>query len=202
MPVQEMQSSVLIVEDDPASRRLMEASFALSGFGTIEAHNGNQAFEKAVTMHPALAVIDLWIPGIDGFVLTQKLKADPRTADIPLLAVTGHDGADMNRRVREAGCDALLIKPVTPDSLTSMGRLLIERAVLLREQSRRVRDRTAVLIEQSHELRAAVRAPVATRPIRLQCRFCGGSEVELVHETEHTATLECRRCQKRWRRGR
>ena len=74
MSVQEMQSSVLIVEDDPATRRLIEASFALSGFATIQAHNGNQAFEKAVNLHPALAVIDLWIPGIDGFTLTQKLE--------------------------------------------------------------------------------------------------------------------------------
>jgi CheY-like chemotaxis protein len=202
MSVQETQSSVLIVEDDPATRRLIEASFALSGFGTIEAHNGNQAFEKAVTMRPALAVIDLWIPGIDGFALTQKLKADPRTADIPLLAVTGHDGADMNKRVRQAGCDALLIKPVTPDALTSMGRLLIERAILLREQSRRARDRTSVLIEHSNELRATVQTAAPSRPIRLQCRFCGGTDVTLVHETDHTATLECQRCQKRWRRGR
>jgi CheY-like chemotaxis protein len=194
------EASVLIVEDDPATRRLIEASFALSGFSTIEAHNGNQAFEKATMMHPSLAVIDLWLPGMDGFALTQKLKADPRTSDIPLLAVTGHDGADMGTRVRAAGCDALLIKPVTPETLTTTGRLLIERALLLREQSRRARDRTAVLIQQSTQLRAAVREPART--IRLQCRFCGGTDVELVHETEHTATLECRRCQKRWRRGR
>jgi transcription elongation factor Elf1 len=58
-----------------------------------------------------------------------------------------------------------------------------------------------VLIEQSDE-RAAVQVAAPSRSIRLQCRFCGGADVTLVHETDHTATLECRRCQKRWRRGR
>lgn len=194
-------SSVLIVEDDPAARRLFEASFALSGFTTIEANNGHQAFEKATTMHPSLAVIDLWIPGLDGFALTEKLKTDPRTADIPLLAVTGDDKSDAGARVREAGCDALLIKPVTPEALTTTGQLLIERAVLLREQSRREKDRTAARAELSTGPRAPVEQP-SRRAIRLQCRFCGGTDVELVRETEHTATLHCRHCRKHWRRGR
>lgn len=193
-------ASVLIVEDDPAARRLFEASFALAGFVTIEAHNGNQAFEKAATMHPSLAVIDLWIPGLDGFQLTHKLKTNPRTADIPLLAVTGHAGAEVGQRVRQAGCDALLFKPVTPESLTSTGLLLIERAMLLREHSRRARDRELAPPEHSAALQVAVAPP--HRAIRLQCRFCGGTDVELVRETEHTATLHCKHCQKQWRRGR
>src|SRR5512147_235050 len=98
-----------------------------AGFTVDEAHNGLQALERAFDSRPDVVVTDLNIPGIDGFELTRRLKQDPRTCDIPVLAVTGYAAfaSDPGRALR-AGCDAVLPKPCSPDELETAIRSLIE----------------------------------------------------------------------------
>jgi two-component system cell cycle response regulator DivK len=98
-----------------------------AGFRVDQAHNGLQALERAFDAVPDIVVTDLNIPGIDGFELTRRLKQDPRTRDIPVLAVTGYAAfASDPERARRAGCDAVLPKPCSPEDLESTIRNLMQ----------------------------------------------------------------------------
>jgi len=117
---------VLLVEADRDGRRLCAEWLTQAGFDVTEAHNGLQALERAFEAPPDVVVTDLQIPGIDGFELTRRLKQDPRTRSVPILAVTGYAAfaADPSRAQR-AGCDVVLEKPCSPDELERAIRRLI-----------------------------------------------------------------------------
>lgn len=118
--------TVLLVEDDRDGRRMYAEWLSQAGFRVLEAHNGLQALERAFEFSPDVVVTDLNIPGIDGFELTRRLRNDPRTRSVPVLAVTGYAAfaADPSRAQR-AGCDAVLPKPCSPDDLKMTIRSLI-----------------------------------------------------------------------------
>lgn len=117
---------VLLVEDDREGRRLYAEWLTMAGFRVHQAHNGLQALERAFEAIPDVVVTDLNIPGIDGYELTRRLKQDPRTRAVPVLAVTGYAAfaADPSRAQR-AGCDAVLEKPCSPEDLEAAVRNLI-----------------------------------------------------------------------------
>ena len=100
-----------------------------AGFRVEQAHNGLQALERALERVPDIVVTDLNIPGIDGFELTRRLKHDPRTSQVPVIAVTGYAAftADPGRAQR-AGCDVVLGKPCSPEELESTIRTYIAGA--------------------------------------------------------------------------
>jgi len=127
--------SVLLVEDDLDGRRLCARRLTRAGFNVQEAHNGLQALERAFEARPDVVVTDLRIPGIDGFELTRRLKKDPRTCDVPVVAITGYSlfASDPGRAER-AGCDAVLPKPYVGEALEAAIRSLIE------ERSRQVKN--------------------------------------------------------------
>lgn len=118
---------MLLVEDDGDGRRLYALWLTESGFSVKQAHNGLQALELALENIPDLVVTDLNIPGIDGFELTRRLKQDPRTRLVPVIAVTGYAAfqADPGRAMR-AGCDLVLEKPCPPQDLEAAIRTLID----------------------------------------------------------------------------
>ena len=122
-----LSPSVLLVEDDRDGRRLYADWLTEAGFNVHQAHNGLQALERAFDTLPDVVVTDLNIPGIDGFELTRRLKLDPRTKDVLVVAVTGYAAfaADPSRAQR-AGCDVVLEKPCPPDHLESTIRTLID----------------------------------------------------------------------------
>jgi two-component system, cell cycle response regulator DivK len=100
-----------------------------AGYQVVEAHNGLQALERAIDVVPDIVVTDLNIPGIDGYELTRRLKGDPRTDGIPILAVTGYVPFTRDPgRADRAGCDAILSKPCSPEDLEHTIRSLIEEA--------------------------------------------------------------------------
>ena len=120
------QPSVLLVEDDRDGRRMYAEWLAHAGFRVEQAHNGLQALERAFERGPDIVVTDLNIPGIDGFELTRRLKLDPRTKLVPVVAITGYAAfaADPSR-ARRAGCDAVLEKPCSPEDLEVAIRTLM-----------------------------------------------------------------------------
>ena len=127
MPLRQSNPNVLLVEDDQDGRRMYVEWLAGAGFHVEEAHNGLQALERAFDFRPDVVVTDLNIPGIDGFELTRRLKHDPRTHDIPVLAVTGYAAfASDPERARRAGCDGVLSKPCSPEDLETAIRSLIQ----------------------------------------------------------------------------
>ena len=118
--------SVLLVEDDNAGRRMYAEWLTQAGFNVNEAHNGLQALERAFESVPDIVVTDLNIPGIDGFELTRRLKNDPRTRAVPVVAVTGYAAFQADPgRARRAGCDTVLEKPCSPEHLETAIRTLI-----------------------------------------------------------------------------
>ena len=88
---------VLVVEDDPETRHFYMGVLAADGFHTYEAHNGFQALAKAIETLPDLVLTDIAVPGLDGIELCRRLRADPSTCAVRVLAVTGDD-----RRIRIA----------------------------------------------------------------------------------------------------
>ena len=120
---------VLLVEDDPDGRLLFCEWLSDAGFRVETAHNGLQALERALEIRPDAILTDLNIPGIDGYELTRRLKSDPRTSLIPVLAVTGYAPFTQDpSRADRAGCDAILPKPCDPADLSTTLRSLIARA--------------------------------------------------------------------------
>lgn len=114
------------MEDDRDGRILYAEWLTQAGFVVRQAHNGMQALEQAFEETPDVVVTDLNIPGIDGFELTRRLRQDPRTSGVPVVAITGYAAftADPGRAQR-AGCDVILEKPCSAEELERAIRDLI-----------------------------------------------------------------------------
>jgi CheY-like chemotaxis protein len=108
---------VLLVEDQSDLRQLYAEQLSLSGFDVIEAANGADAIAHTTGRGPDVVLMDLSLPGIDGWEATRRLKNDGRTAHIPVVALTAHDGAGELERATKAGCDWFVPKPCPPDAL-------------------------------------------------------------------------------------
>ena len=112
------QSPLILVVDDYQDAREMYAEYLqFSGFRVAEAKTGSEAIEKAFELRPALILMDLSLPGMDGWEATRQLKADERTRHIPVVALTGHALAGASEGAKKAGCDSFVTKPCLPDDL-------------------------------------------------------------------------------------
>jgi len=119
--------SILVVEDDPETRHFYLQVLKTEGWHADEAHNGFQAFEKAVAAPPDLVLTDIAVPGLDGIELCRRLRADERTRNVPVLAVTGYDDRRYPDRAMQAGANHVLIKPFEADVLVAETRRLLTR---------------------------------------------------------------------------
>jgi two-component system, cell cycle response regulator DivK len=106
--------TVLLVEDNPHNRKIFSGMLTHSGFRVVEAVDGFDAMSKLAAEKPHLVLMDLSIPGIDGWECTRRIKGDPATKDLPVIALTAHAMRGDEERAREAGCDGYLSKPVSP----------------------------------------------------------------------------------------
>jgi CheY-like chemotaxis protein len=100
---------------------------AYSGFRVAEASNGVEALQKAFDLLPDVILMDLSLPGMDGWAATRRLKTDERTQRIPVVALTGHALAGASESARLAGCDAFVTKPCLPDELVLQVRRMLDR---------------------------------------------------------------------------
>jgi len=108
---------VLIVEDEDSLRELYAAELASAGFMVLEASDGATGIAKALQFGPHAVVLDLMLPGIDGFKVARRLRADDRTHDVALIAVTALTSHKFEDLALAAGCDAFLSKPVLTAAL-------------------------------------------------------------------------------------
>jgi CheY-like chemotaxis protein len=108
---------ILVVDDYQDAREMYAEYLQFSGFRVAEAKNGNEAVEKAFALKPDLILMDLSLPGMDGWEATRRLKADEATRGIPVVALTGHALAGASEGARKAGCDSFVTKPCLPDDL-------------------------------------------------------------------------------------
>jgi CheY-like chemotaxis protein len=117
---------VLLVDDYPDAREMYSEYLQYSGFDVIEAGNGIEALQLAVQHAPDIILMDLSLPVMDGWEATRRLKADSRTAGIPVVALTGHALAGISEGARLAGCDAFVTKPCLPEDLVAEIRKVLE----------------------------------------------------------------------------
>ena len=117
---------VLIAEDQTDLRQLYAQQLALSGFDVIEAANGAEAIDLVSSQLPDVVLMDLSMPIVDGWEATRRLRADARTANIPVVALTAHDGSGELQRATMAGCDWFVPKPCPPDALITEVRRVLE----------------------------------------------------------------------------
>jgi CheY-like chemotaxis protein len=108
---------VLLVEDHSELRQMYAEQLLLSGFDVIEAGNGAEAITHTTAHSPDVVLMDLSLPVLDGWEATRRLKNDTRTAHIPVVALTAHDGAGELQRATSAGCDWFVPKPCPPAAL-------------------------------------------------------------------------------------
>jgi len=119
---------VLVVDDYTDAREMYSDFLVFSGFRVAEAKDGNEAIDKAIEIQPDLILMDLSLPGLDGWEATRRLKADDRTRGIPVVALTGHALAGDAQTALRAGCDAFITKPCLPADLVVEVRRMLERA--------------------------------------------------------------------------
>ena len=116
---------VLIAEDQQELRQLYAQQLVMSGFDVIEAANGAEAIDLTSLNLPDVILMDLSMPVVDGWEATKRLRADQRTAHIPVVALTAHDGSGELQRATTAGCNWFVPKPCPPDALiTEVRRIL------------------------------------------------------------------------------
>lgn len=122
MGSEETSALVLVVDDYDDSREMSAEFLSFSGFRVAEAKDGHEAIEKATALHPDVILMDISLPGIDGWEATRRLKADPRTRDIRILALTGFALRDHEAQAKSSGCDGFVSKPCPPEEMVAAVR--------------------------------------------------------------------------------
>ncbi len=103
---------VLVVEDNETNLRLIRYLLSSKGYEARSAVNATEAMEVLKEFHPRLILMDMQLPGTDGYELTRRLKAAPETKDIVIVALTAFAMKGDEEKAREAGCDGYLTKPL------------------------------------------------------------------------------------------
>jgi CheY-like chemotaxis protein len=114
--------TVLLVEDHPMNRKLCRDILEMQ-FAVVEAESAEAAQGLLQTVRPDLILMDVQLPGMDGLSLVRLLKADRRTADIPVVAVSAHAMARDIEQARAAGCVDYITKPITDDPFSFLERI-------------------------------------------------------------------------------
>jgi two-component system cell cycle response regulator DivK len=112
-----MSKLILVVEDQEDNRQIIRDMLTFTDYKIMEAESGEQALEAVATEPPDLILMDIQLPGIDGYETTRRIKADPTLRSIPIIAVTSYALSGEEQKARAAGCDEYVPKPYSPRQL-------------------------------------------------------------------------------------
>ncbi len=116
---------ILIVEDNEKNRKLVRDVLQVKGYKTIETETGEEGIHMAQESQPALILMDIQLPGIDGITALKRLKADPKTRDIPVVAITASTMTLKREAMLAEGFDGYQNKPISiKDFLEEVGKVL------------------------------------------------------------------------------
>ncbi len=117
-----MTKRILSIEDQADNRRIIRDLLMSAGYEVIEAVKGDEGVSMAERQKPDLILMDIQLPGIDGYEATRRIKAHPALAQIPIIVVTSYALSGDEDKARSAGCDAYIAKPFDAMELLSMVR--------------------------------------------------------------------------------
>ena len=110
----------LVVEDFEDSRFMMRRLLEMAGYSVLEASDGEEAVELAVQKRPAVILMDLSLPKLDGLAATRKIRQHESLGKVPIVAVSARDSHDTRAEALEAGCDEYVTKPIDFDHLNAL----------------------------------------------------------------------------------
>jgi two-component system, cell cycle response regulator DivK len=122
-----MTKRILVIEDTEDNRRILRDLLTASGFEIFEATDGATGVAMAAELLPDLILMDIQLPVIDGYEATRRIKADPATKHIPIVAVTSYALAGDEAKTQAAGCDGYVAKPYDPRQLLAKVREYLAR---------------------------------------------------------------------------
>lgn len=147
-----MNAEILVVEDTPASLELLSQLLSQAGYTVRPALEGRMALRSAQASPPDLILLDVRMPGIDGYEVCQRLKADPRTRDIPVIFLSALREAGDKLKGFELGAVDYIAKPYQPEEVLARVRTHVELRQLQSRLEERVGERTAQLLEAQANL--------------------------------------------------
>jgi DNA-binding response OmpR family regulator len=120
-----LAATVLVADDDADILRFMEINLRLEGFQVITARDGADALAKAVAVRPDLVLLDVQMPGLDGYTICARIRADASLAGVAVIIVTANYGSAAVEAARRAGADDFLVKPFLPAALLDMAKAML-----------------------------------------------------------------------------
>lgn len=114
------EKTILAIDDDDLVLKLLDVNFNKRGFNVVEFLGGEGAFEKAKELQPAVIILDIMMPLMDGWEVLEKLKGNPATQDIPVVILTVKSSQDDVSRAVGMGADRYVMKPFDPSDLVSL----------------------------------------------------------------------------------
>jgi DNA-binding response OmpR family regulator len=120
-----LAATVLVADDDADILRFVEINLRLEGFEVVTARDGPDALAKAVAVRPDLVLLDVRMPGIDGYTVCARLRADASLAAVRVIIVTANYGSAEVAAARRAGADDFLVKPFLPATLLDMAKAML-----------------------------------------------------------------------------
>lgn len=121
-----MNWSVLVVDDEPMARTLLRLMLVRAGFDVVEAEDGFDALDKLKDGLPDVMILDVMMPGIDGFVVCETVRSTPNTSDLPIIMLSAKTDLESVNKGLELGADKYLTKPISPEELTRQVRDVLQ----------------------------------------------------------------------------
>jgi DNA-binding response OmpR family regulator len=122
-----MEKKILVIEDDPATSRLVDYSLRHEGYQVITASNGLEGVRKALSEAPDLVILDVMLPGMDGFEICHRLRSEPTTANLPILMFSAKAQEIDKETGIKVGADDYLTKPAAPAEIVSRVEKLLAK---------------------------------------------------------------------------
>jgi DNA-binding response OmpR family regulator len=126
------RKKILIVDDDPQIQKLFTKILSVHNYETAVGSDGFEAGIKVKEFKPGLIILDLFMPGMDGFEVCKRIKENSSTSHIKILALTGYDTKENRDRIMQAGADGYLAKPVKRRTLLQQVEYLLNRKQFVR----------------------------------------------------------------------
>jgi CheY-like chemotaxis protein/HPt (histidine-containing phosphotransfer) domain-containing protein len=173
--------SVLIVDDNPTNLKLTRFLLDNEGYRVLTATDGQEALELLGTVHPDLVLMDIQLPGIDGLEVTRRLRGDPATADLTIVALSACAPDLDQTRVREAGCNGYIPKPIDTKTFPGLVRKYLDRGTgpIAPRQGAANPIRTILVAEDDGKRRAELESRLAEAGYEVSAVGDGASALEV-----------------------